>query len=78
MFDAIHLLEEEAVIRRSMTTPNSHTITEHTARENARLADQYELAAKALRQMHNKAFAEGILAGMKVLAESCERRRTKE
>lgn len=75
MNDAIMLLKMEAAARRSMTTPNQHTITEHTARENERLANQYELAAEALRQMHNKAFADGILAGVRSMAESCEARR---
>lgn len=75
MIDAIRLLKEEAHIRRGMTTPNQHTITEHSARENKRLADEYETAAEALRQMHNKAFADGILAGIRSIADSCKARR---
>ena len=75
MLDAIRLLQEEAHIRRGMTTPNHHTITEHSARENKRLAEEYEIAAEALRQMHNKAFADGILAGIRSIADSCKARR---
>ena len=75
MINAIQLLKMEAQARRSMTTPNVHTITEYAAAENAKLADEYELAAEALRRMHNKAFEDGIIDGVKALAESCKRRR---
>jgi hypothetical protein len=78
MIDAINLLKTEALSRRSMTTPNQHTITEWTARENERLANQYDLAAEALRRMHNKAFADGILEGVKAIADSCQRRRERK
>lgn len=75
MIHAIELLKMEAHARRSMSTPNANTITEYTARENAKLAEEYELAAEALRQMHNKAFADGIVAGVRSMAESCKARR---
>ena len=78
MINAIQLLKMEAAGRRSMTTPNAHTITEYTARHNAELADEYELAAEALKQLHNRMFEEGILAGMKRLADSCEARQEKK
>ena len=74
MKNAIQLLKMEAAGRRSMTTPNAHTITEYTARENAKLADEYEAAADALRCMANEAFAQGILKGVDSLVESCKRR----
>ena len=74
MKNAIQLLKMEAAGRRSMTTPNSHTITEYTASENAKLADEYEAAADALRVMANEAFAQGILKGVASLVESCKRR----
>jgi hypothetical protein len=75
MIKAIQLLQMHAADLRRMTTPNAHTITEHAAKENEKLADEYEMAAQMLRQMHNKAFEEGILAGVQSLAESCKRRR---
>lgn len=75
MINAINLLKMEATVRRGMTTPNANTITEYAARENAKLADEYELAAEALRQMHNEGFKDGVLAGLKSLAESCKARR---
>lgn len=74
MIDAIQLLKMEAQVRRSMTTPNAHTITEYAAAKNAKLADEYELAAEALRRMCNKAFEDGIIEGVKALAESCKAR----
>ena len=72
MINAIQLLKMEAQARRSMTTPNAHTITEYAAAENANLADEYESAADALRKLHNEGFNEGVLAGLKALAESCK------
>ena len=75
MINAINLLKMEAQGRRSMTTPNANTITEYAAAENARLADEYDLAAEALRRMHNKAFEDGIVDGVKAIVESCNRRR---
>lgn len=75
MQNAIQLLKMEAHARRGMTTPNAHTVTEAAAAENAKLADEYEAAAEALRRMHNKAFEDGILEGVKSLAESCKARR---
>jgi len=68
----------EAQARRSMTTPNAHTITEYAAAENAKLADEYEFAAEALRKLHNEGFNEGVLAGLKALAESCKARRERK
>jgi len=78
MINAIMLLKQEAAARRSMTTPNAHTITEYTARENAKLADEYEFAAEALRKLHNEGFKEGVLNGLKSLSESCKARREKK
>lgn len=75
MINAILLLRQEAQVRRSMTTPNAHTITEYTAKENEKLADEYELAAEMLRKVYNEVFNEGFLMGMKSLVESDERRR---
>jgi hypothetical protein len=75
MIHAIQLLKMEAQCRRRMTTPNAHTITEHAARENAKLADEYEFAAESLRKLHNEGFGEGVMAGLKSLAESCKARR---
>lgn len=75
MINAIQLLKMEAQARRSMTTPNANTVTKYAAAENAKMADEYDLAAEALRRMHNKAFEDGILEGVKALAESCKRRR---
>jgi hypothetical protein len=75
MINAILLLKMEAQCRRRMTTPNAHTITEHAAKENAKLADEYEFAAEALRKLHNEGFGEGVMAGLKSLAESCKARR---
>ncbi len=74
MKNAIQLLKMEAVGRRSMTTPNSQTITEYAAKENAKLADEYEAAAEVLRVVANEAFAQGILKGVESLVESCKRR----
>lgn len=78
MINAILLLRQEAQVRRSMTTPNAHTITEYTAKENEKLADEHELAAEMLRKMYNERFTEGFLMGMKSLVESDERRRKKK
>lgn len=78
MINAILLLRQEAQVRRSMTTPNAHTITEYTAKENEKLADEYELAAEMLRKMYNERFNEGFLMGVKSLAESDEKRREKK
>lgn len=78
MINAIQLLKMEAQARRSMTTPNAHTITEYAAAENAKLADEYEFAAEALRKLHNEGFNEGVLAGLKALAESCKARRERK
>ena len=78
MINAIQLLKMEAQARRSMTTPNAHTITEYAAAENAKLADEYEFAAEALRKLHNECFNEGVLAGLKALAESCKARRERK
>jgi hypothetical protein len=75
MINAIQLLKMEAQCRRRMTTPNAHTITEHAAKENAKLADEYEFAAEALRKLQNEGFGEGVMAGLKSLAESCKARR---
>ena len=75
MINAIQLLKMEAHTLRSMTTPNANTITEWSAKKNAELADEYEFAAEALRKLHNEGFAEGVLEGLKALAESCKRRR---
>ena len=47
------------------------------AKKNNELADEFELAAEALRKLHNEGFAEGVLAGIKALAESCNARREK-
>lgn len=78
MINAIELLKMEAYARRSMATPNAHTITEYAAKKNAKLADEYELAAEALRQMQNVAFADGILKGVESLVASCKARREKK
>ena len=78
MINAIQLLKMEAQARRSMTTPNAHTITEYAAAENAKLAEEYEFAAEALRKLHNEGFNEGVLAGLKALAESCKARRERK
>ena len=78
MIEAIQLLKSEALVLRSMTTPNTQTITEWAAKENERLADKYEFAAEALRQLHNQGFNEGILVGLQTIAESCERRRKRQ
>ena len=78
MINAIQLLKMEAQVRRSMTTPNANTITEYAAKENEKLADEYEFAAEALRKLHNEGFAEGVLAGLKAMAESCKARRDKK
>lgn len=74
MHNAIILLKQEAAARRSMTTPNANTITEYSARENAKLADEYELAAEALRKLHNEGFTEGVLAGLKAMADDLKAR----
>jgi hypothetical protein len=78
MINAIELLKMEAHARRSMTKPNAHTITEYAAKKNAELADEYDLAAEALRRMHNKAFEDGLLAGVQSLVESCKARRERK
>lgn len=78
MIHAIQHLKMAADDYRRMSTQNAHTITEHTARENAKLADEFELAAEALRKLHNEGFNEGVLAGLNGLAESCKARREKE
>ena len=36
------------------------------------------MAAEALRKLHNEGFNEGVLAGLKSLAESCRARREKQ
>lgn len=77
MIHAIQHLKMAAEDYRRMSTPNANTITEYTANKNAELADEFELAAEALRKLHNEGFNEGVLAGLKSLAESCKARREK-
>lgn len=74
MINAIKLLLTEAQTRRSMTTPNAHTITECAAQENAKLADEYEMAAEALKKLQREGFAEGIVEGFRKIAEDHRRR----
>ena len=78
MIHAIQHLKMAAEDYRRMSTPNANTITEYTANKNAELADEFELAAEALRKLHNEGFNEGVLAGLKALAESCKARREKQ
>lgn len=78
MNDAINHLKMAAEDYRRLTTPNQFTITEATARENERLANQFDLAVEALRQMHNLAFEEGIVSGVKSLVDSCNSRRLRK
>lgn len=78
MLDAINHLKMAAEDCRRLTTPNQFTITEAAARENERLANQFDLAAEALRQMHNRMFEEGIVAGVKSLVDSCNARRQRK
>ena len=77
MLDVITHLEMAAADYRRQTTPNQSTITWSAAIENERLANQFQLAAEALRQMHNRLFEEGIVAGVKNIAASCEARRNR-
>lgn len=78
MINAITLLEQEARARRSRVMPARDAVDEHADDENARLADEYERAAEALRRLHNRGFSEGVLAGLKTLADSCKARREKK
>ena len=78
MRNAIRLLKMEAEGRRSMTTPNAHTITEYAARENALLAEEYELAAAMLLELHKDGFSEGVLAGLRRLAGDLKARQEKK
>ena len=71
MIRAIELLRNEAQVLRSMTTPNSNTITEFTARQNAELADEYELAANELRKLYNEQFINQLVKGIESLVDSC-------
>lgn len=75
MINAIILLRTEAENLRGMTTPNQNTVTEYTAQKNAKLADEYEFAAEALRKLHNEGFAEGVLQGLTSLVEDIKRRK---
>lgn len=75
MIHAIQHLKMAAEDYRRMSTPNANTITEYTANKNAELALEFEVAAEALRKLHNEGFNEGVLAGLKSLAESCKARR---
>lgn len=61
-----------------MTTPDANVTAAHAALRNAKLADEFEFAAEALRKLHNGCFTEGILQGMKSLAESCNARRERK
>lgn len=61
MLNAIILLRMEAKALRSMTTPNTQTITEYAAKKNMELAEEYEFAAEALRKLHNEGFKKGYL-----------------
>lgn len=78
MIHAIQHLKMAAEDYRRMSTPNANTITEYTANKNAKLADEFELAAEALRKLHNEGFNEGVLAGLKSLSESCKARHEHE
>lgn len=78
MIHAIQHLKMAAEDYRRMSTPNANTITEYTANKNAELALEFEVAAEALLKLHNDGFAEGVLAGLKGLAESCKARREKQ
>lgn len=78
MINAIQHLKMAAEDYRRMATPNANTVTEYTARKNAELADEFDLAAEALRKLHNEGFTEGVLAGLRSLAESCKARREKK
>ena len=73
MINAITLLKMHAEDLRRMTTSNANTISEWTAKENAKLADEYEFAAEALRTLHR-----GGLADLKAIAESAARKRSSE
>lgn len=75
MINAIQHLKMAADDYRRMSKFNAHTITECMALKNAALADEFELAADALRKLNNEGFNEGVLAGLKSLAESCKARR---
>lgn len=75
MINAIKLLLMEAHSLRGMTTPNSQTITEYQAKKNADLAHEYEVAAEALRKLHNEGFAEGIVQGFKDIVDRIQKRK---
>ena len=75
MNNAITYLKMAAEDYRRMSTPDENVTTPQAAIRNAELADEFELAAEVLRQIHNGAFAEGWLNGLKSIAESCEANR---
>ena len=77
MLNAIKYLKKAAEDYRSMTTPDNQVTTPQAAIRNAKLADEFELAAEALRKLHNGVFAEGWLEGFKAIAESCRKNREK-
>ena len=77
----IHVIQHLKLVAedyRRLVTPNANTITEYTAKRNAELALEFEVAAEALLKLHNEGFNEGVLAGLKSLAESCKARREKK
>ena len=77
MINAIKYLKMAAEDYRRMSTPDHNVTTPQAAIRNAKLADEFELAAEALRKMHNGVFAEGWLEGFKKIAESCKANKEK-
>ena len=77
MQNAIKYLKMAAADYRRMTTPDANVTTKQAAIRNAQLADEFDIAAEALRKMHNGVFVDGWVAGFKAIAESCKANRLK-
>jgi len=53
----------------AQSTSNRNTITEYTARENAKKAEALRKGKEFLVKCHNEKFAEGIVAGFQAMAK---------
>lgn len=70
MSRVIQFLKMHAEDMRRQSKPNANTITQYQATENARMASECEFAAETLRLVYNQLFSDGVMEGVKNLAES--------
>lgn len=64
----LEYLDEGIYTYESMSKPNRNTITEYTARENAKKAEALRKAKAFLVKCHNEKFADGIVSAFQGMA----------